>query len=47
MEDIDKTTDFTQFDDETLLHDHVIRGEADLFFLHCCLGEAFATDGEV
>ncbi|MFR9602854.1 MAG: hypothetical protein SNG02_03160 [Rikenellaceae bacterium] len=40
MEDkIDTTTDFTHHNDEELLLNEVIRDNADLFFIHCCLGE--------
>lgn len=46
MEDIDTTTDFSKHSDEDLLLGEVIKDNADLFFIHCCLGEEFREESE-
>lgn len=44
MEDIDTKQEFSHLSDEELLHEHVICGEADLYLLDCCLGDAFLDE---
>ena len=40
MEDINTVKDFSNHSDEELMLREVIQESADLYFIHCCLGEA-------
>ncbi len=44
MEDFDTTTDFSNHDDDELMLNEVIKDDSDLYFIHCCLGEALKGD---
>lgn len=46
MDDIDTTTDFSSHNDDELMLNEVIRENADLYFIHCCLGETLGRGAE-
>ncbi len=46
MEENDTTRDFSNHSDEELMLHEVIQENADLFFIHCCLGEALKMEAD-